>query len=69
MKRKEIHMNIVNKIAELEENFAGQAPLNIMVCELNEVGIDEIAISNGINELINKNVIIEVMNGYYRRKL
>lgn len=58
---------IIEDIKELEENFNGYAPVNILLLDLEDAGYNDInTIKNGINELMNKKIIEKIDEEYYR---
>lgn len=58
---------LIEDIKELESTYNGYAPFNILLLDLDDNGYNDInTIKNGLNELINKNIIEKIDNNYYR---
>ena len=58
---------LIDDIKELEMNFNGYAPYNILLLDLDDAGYNNLnLIKNGIDELINKGIIEKIDNSYYR---
>ena len=58
---------LIEDIKELESTYNGYAPFNILLRDLDDNGYNDInTIKNGLNELINKNIIEKIDNNYYR---
>lgn len=67
MNKRELLQVIMENIKELEFEFNGLAPFNILLLNLDDIypwSMSEI--KNGIDELINKNIIEKVNDNYYR---
>ena len=59
---------ILNEIGMLEEEYAGNAPLNTLVSNMEEkFNISEEKVKEIIRKLVQKGVIFEPTSGYYRR--
>ena len=59
---------VTEEIALLEEEYAGNAPLNILISNMNEkYGLSEEKVVSIIRNLQQKGVIYEPDNGYYKR--
>ena len=59
---------ILNEIGILEEEFAGNAPLNTVISNMEEkYNISEEKVKEIIRKLVQKGVIFEPSSGYYRR--
>ena len=59
---------ILNEIGMLEEEFAGNAPLNTVISNMEEkYNISEEKVKEIIRKLVQKGVIFEPSSGYYRR--
>lgn len=55
--KRDLHFNIMKEIRELEKEF-NRAPMALLLLNLNEeFDYDENTVKNGIDELLNKNVI------------
>lgn len=65
MNNRVLIQNIMDKITELQSIYAGQAPLNVLYIELDMYTQSEI--KNGIDELLNKNIIERINDNYYKR--
>lgn len=58
---------LIEDIKELENTYNGYAPFNILLLDLDDNGYNDInTIKNGLNELINKNIIEKIDDNYYR---
>ena len=67
MNQRELLQRIIENIRELENTYEGLAPFNILLLNLDDIHPWSISeIENGINELINKNIIEKVSDNYYR---
>ena len=67
MNKRDLLQAIMENIKELEFEFNGLAPFNILLLNLDDIypwSMSEI--ENGIDELINKNIIEKVYDNYYR---
>lgn len=67
MNNRDLLQAIIENIRELEFEFNGLAPFNILLLNLDDIypwSMSEI--KNGIDELINKNIIEKVHDNYYR---
>ena len=59
---------VTEEIALLEEEYAGNAPLNVLISNMNEkYGVSEEKVENIVRNLQQKGVIYEPDTGYYRR--
>ena len=59
---------VTEEIALLEEEFAGNAPLNVLISNMNEkYGLSEEKVVSIVRNLQQKGVIYEPDNGYYKR--
>lgn len=55
--KRDLHFNIMNQVRELEKEF-NRAPMALLLLNLNEkFDYNENTVKNGIDELLNKNVI------------
>lgn len=68
MLHRDLVQHIIEKISELEKEYSGLAPLNILLYDLNlEYNLNEKEILNGLNELTNKNIVKKEYDNYYKR--
>ena len=59
---------VTEEIALLEEEYAGNAPLNVLISNMNEkYGISEDKVESIVRNLRQKGVIYEPNTGYFRR--
>ena len=59
---------VTEEIKLLEEEYAGDAPLNVLLSNMSEkYGVSEDKTEQIVRNLIQKGVIYEPSNGYYRR--
>ena len=66
---RDIIHTVQKEIQLLEKEFAGNAPMNILLVHMQEKGISEQQVGIAIDELINKNIIKEVSEGYFRSSI
>lgn len=68
MLHRDLVQHIIEKVSELEKEYSGLAPLNILLYDLNlEYNLNEKEILNGLNELTNKNIVKKEYDNYYKR--
>lgn len=68
MLHRDLVQHIIEKVSELEKEYSGLAPLNILLSDLNlEYNLNEKEILNGLNELTNKNIVKKEYDNYYKR--
>ncbi|MGN0177362.1 MAG: minichromosome maintenance protein MCM [Methanobrevibacter sp.] len=59
---------VTEEIKQLEEEYAGQAPLNILLSNMNDkYGVSEDKTEQIIKNLVQKGVIYQPVNGYFKR--
>ena len=59
---------VTEEIKNLEEEYAGQAPLNVLLSNMSEkYGISEDKTEQIVKNLVQKGVIYQPTNGYFRR--
>lgn len=64
---RDILFHVQNKVIELQNIYFNQAPVNILTCDLEDLGFQVNDIKNAIVYLINKNIIEYVDNKDYLR--
>lgn len=57
---------LIENIKELENLYYDLAPFNILLLNANDAGYSSNDVLNGLNELINKNIIEKIDDNYYR---
>ena len=59
---------VTDEIKHLEEEYAGQAPLNVLLSNMSEkYGVSEDKTEQIIKNLVQKGVIYQPTNGYFKR--
>lgn len=63
---RELLQFLIEDIKELENLYYNMAPFNILLLDADDEGYSLNQVKNGLNELINKNIIEKIDDNYYR---
>lgn len=63
---RELLQFLIEDIKNLEDLYHNMAPFNILLLDADDKGYSLNQIENGLNELINKNIIEKIDDNYYR---
>lgn len=59
---------VTEEIKQLEEEYAGQAPLNVLISNMSDkYGVSEDKTEQIVKNLVQKGVIYQPVNGYFKR--